>query len=254
MIDTHCHIYAEQFEDDLAEVLDRAAQAGVDHIFMPAINFDSLPKMEQIAHLEITFHKMAGIHPTDINEGTRTTEEELYGYCSQDDIVGVGETGLDYYWSDEYKSDQEQSLRIHCKVAKQLGKPIVLHNRDSTDELLNIIEDEQDGNLRGVWHSFTGLEEEGERAIDIGLALGIGGIFTFKNAGVDEAVAKLPLQHMILETDAPYLAPDPKRGKRNEPSFVKYTAQKLAEVQGFSFEKTVQITTSNALELFGISS
>ena len=253
MIDTHCHLYDDQFKGNISEVLDRAAEAGVSQIFMPAINFDSLPKMDQFCHSEITFHKMAGIHPTDINKGTRTTEEQLHDYCSQDEFVAVGETGLDYYWSDEYESEQKKSLRTHCKVAKAVGKPIVLHNRDSTGDLLDILEDEQDGNLTGVWHSFTGTANEGKRAIDLGLQLGIGGIFTFKNSGVDNAVAQLPIEQMILETDAPYLAPDPKRGKRNEPSFVKFTAQRLAEVQDITLDEVEERTDQNALQLFRVS-
>lgn len=253
MIDTHCHIYAQQFEDDIQQVLDRAAEAGVSHIFMPAINFDSLPKMDRLNHPKIQFHKMAGIHPTEINDGVTTTEEELLDHCQNNDIVAVGETGLDYYWSDNYKTDQQKSLHLHCKVAKVVGKPIILHNRESTDDLLDIIEEEQDGTLAGVWHSFTGSTEEGKRAIELGLQLGIGGIFTFKNAGVDKAVAQLPIEHMILETDAPYLAPDPKRGKRNEPGFVKYTAQRLAEVLELPLDEVLTKTDENALRLFGLN-
>jgi TatD DNase family protein len=252
MIDTHCHIYFEQFDDDIKQVLGRAADAGVTHIFMPAINFDSLPKMNQLSHPKIEFHKMAGIHPTDINEGTRTTEEELYDYCSKDDIVAVGETGLDYHWSTDHKQDQQQSLRIHCKVARTVNKPVILHNRDSTDDLLDIIEDEQDGSLLGIWHCFNGSVNEGKRAIDLGLKLGIGGVLTFKNAGVDKTVAQLPLKNMMLETDAPYLSPEPKRGKRNEPAFVKYTAQRLAEVLDIAFEEVLEKTDQNALQFFGI--
>lgn len=251
MIDTHCHIYSEQFENDIEEVLDRAAEAGVTHIFMPAINFDSLPKMDRLEHGEIEFHKMAGIHPTEINKGMSTTEEELYNYCSGDDMVGVGETGLDYHWSTEYKERQKESLHIHCRVAKALGKPIILHNRESTEDLLTIVEEEQDGSLKGIWHCFNGSVEEGKRAIGLGLELGIGGVLTFKNAGVAESVAQLPPKHMMLETDAPYLAPAPRRGERNEPAFVKYTAQKLAEVQQVSLQDILNITTGNALELFG---
>lgn len=253
MIDTHCHIYAEQFEEDLQAVLDRAAEAGVTHIFMPAINFESLPKMDALNHAVIQFHKMAGIHPTDINKGTATTEEELLDYCRQDDIVAVGETGLDYYWSDEYKAEQQKSLHLHCRVAKEVGKPVILHNRESTEDLLQIIEEEQDGSLKGVWHCFNGSVKEGKRTIDLGLELGIGGVMTFKNAGVDESVAQLPIEHMMLETDAPYLAPEPKRGKRNEPAFVQYVARRLAEVQKCNLDEVLEITDRNALELFGIS-
>lgn len=253
MIDTHCHIYSEQFDDDIRQVLDRADEAEVTQIFMPAINFDSLSKMDKLHHRKITFHKMAGIHPTEINKGVTTTEEELTEYCSRDDIIAVGETGLDYYWSSKHKEKQKQSLRLHCKVAKKVGKPVILHNRDSTSDLLNIMAQEQDGSLTGIWHCFNGSVEEGERAVELGLKLGIGGVLTFKNAGVDKTVAQLPLDAMLLETDAPYLAPAPKRGKRNEPAFIRFTAEKLAEVQGKSLEEIISVTDRNALSLFEFS-
>lgn len=251
LIDTHCHIYLEHFDEDLEEVLDRASKAGVTAIFMPAINFDSLSKMERLSHDRISFHKMAGIHPTEINEGISTSEDELFDYCSGDEMVAVGETGLDYHWSNEYKDQQKKSLRIHCKVAKAVQKPVILHNRDSTDDLLDIIEDEQNGSMTGIWHCFNGTVEEGKRAIDLGLHLGIGGVLTFKNAGVDETVTQLPLDKMLLETDAPYLAPSPKRGKRNEPAFVKLTAEKLADAMGASFEEIAARTSETAVNLFG---
>lgn len=250
MIDTHCHIYSEQFDDDLEKVLDRAAESGVTQIFMPAVNFDSIPKMDTLHHPKIVFHKMAGIHPTEINEGVGTTEEELLEYCSRDDMRAVGETGLDYYWSSDFVKEQQESLHLHCRVAKSVEKPVILHNRESTDDLLKIISKEQDGSLTGIWHCFNGSVEEGKRAIDLGLKLGIGGVLTFKNAGVDKTVAQLPLDEMLLETDAPYLAPEPRRGKRNEPAFVRYTAQKLAEVQEKPLEEIIAVTDRNALSLF----
>lgn len=253
MIDTHCHLFLEQFDDDIDEVLERAHAAGVTHILMPAIHFGSLSRMDELEHPHITLYKMAGIHPTQINEGKKTTEDELLEYCSSDDIVAVGETGLDYYWSDDYKTEQQRSLRIHCKVAKELNKPIVLHNRDSTADLLDIIQDEQDGSLRGVWHCFNGSVEEGRRTLDLGLHLGIGGIFTFKNADVDKTVAQLPLEKMMLETDAPYLAPSPKRGKRNEPAFVRFTAERLAEVKECTLEEVIRQTDHTAKQLFDLS-
>lgn len=252
MIDTHCHIYLEQFNDDIRPVLARVAQAGITHIFMPAINFDSLAAMDELHHPEIEFHKMAGIHPTEINEGVGTTEEELYEHCRKDDIVGVGETGLDYHWSTDYKTEQKESLHTHCRVAKAVDKPIILHNRESTEDLFDIIEAEQDGSLTGIWHCFNGSADEGKRAIDLGLELGIGGVLTFKNAGVDQSVAQLPLEHMMLETDAPYLAPTPKRGKRNEPGFVQYTAKRLSEVLDISLDEVLTRTDQNALHLFGV--
>lgn len=253
LIDTHCHIYSDQFEDDIDAVLDRATEAGVAHIFMPAINLDSLSKMERLQHPDITFYKMAGIHPTEINDGATTTEKELFELCTHPDIIAVGETGLDYYWSDDYKEEQKHSLQFHCEVAKALQKPIVLHNRESTGDLLDIIEKHQDGSLTGIWHCFNGSVEEGRRALDLGLHLGIGGVLTFKNAGVDESVSQLPLEKMVLETDAPYLAPTPNRGKRNEPAFVRFTAKRLAEVKEIPLAEIEDITSRNALWLFGIN-
>lgn len=259
LIDTHCHIYLNQFKNDIDSVLDRAYGAGVNNIFMPAINLDSLNQMERLfkrgnssGGRRIQFHKMIGLHPTEINEGGAITEAILFQKSQEPDIVAVGETGLDYHWSDQFKKEQKESLRLHCSVAKAVDKPIVLHNRESTADLLSIIEDEQDGNLRGIWHCFNGSAEEGRRAIDLGLHLGIGGVLTFKNAGVDKTVGRLPLEKMVLETDAPYLAPSPKRGKRNEPAFIKFTAARLAEVMDLPFEVIADRTSKTALRLFGI--
>jgi TatD DNase family protein len=252
LIDTHCHIYLEQFAEDLSEVLQRAADAGVSHIFMPAINLDSLLKMESLSHPDIEFHKMAGLHPTELNDGKFVDETALMAMCKQDEIVAVGETGLDYHWSEEFKSPQKKSLHMHCRVAKQLKKPVILHNRESTADLLDIIEDEQDAPLTGIWHCFNGSVEEGKRAIDLGLHLGIGGVLTFKNAGVDETVAQLPLDKMVLETDAPYLSPEPNRGTRNEPAFVKYTVRHLTKVMEISLSEVENSTANRALQLFDI--
>lgn len=253
LTDTHCHIYLDDFEEDRSAVLDRAAEAGVAHIFMPAINFGSLDQMDQLSHPAIRFHRMAGIHPTEINKGVEAEERELLERCRKGAIVAVGETGLDYHWSTDYKREQKESLRLHCRVARATGKPVILHNRGSTGDLLDIIEEQQDGSLEGIWHCFNGSVGEGRRALDLGLHLGIGGVLTFKNAGVDAAVAELPLERMVLETDAPYLSPEPNRGERNEPSFIRHTAARLAEVMAISPGELARETSATALELFGIS-
>ncbi|MFU8860617.1 MAG: TatD family hydrolase [Cyclonatronaceae bacterium] len=252
MIDTHCHIYLEQFSTDIDQVLDRAHAAGVRAILMPAIDFDSIPEMERLDHYGITFFKMAGVHPCEIKGSRPRIERLLMEHASRDDMLAVGETGLDYYWSKEYIGEQQESLRKHCRVAKTVKKPVVLHNRDATADLLKIIGEEQDGSLSGVWHCFNGSIDEGLRAIDLGLALGIGGVITFKNAGVDKTVSKLPVHSLLLETDAPYLAPVPYRGTRNEPSYVKLIAQKFSDVLGLTFEEVVTKTSDNAQRLFGI--
>lgn len=252
MIDTHCHIYLDDFKPDIKEVLDRAGEAGVGKILMPAIDFHSLKAMEQLNHPDISFYKMAGVHPCEIKEKRIKLARRLAEWASRDDIIGIGETGLDYYWSTDYIEEQKQSLRIHCDVAKDTDKPIILHNREASADLFRIIEEAQDGRLRGIWHCFNGSVEEGKRAIDLGLILGIGGVTTFKNAGVDKSVSQLPVESMVLETDAPYLAPAPKRGKRNEPAFMKYTASKLALIKDLDPVEVDRITTENALRFFRI--
>jgi len=252
LTDTHSHLYLDAFKDDIDSVLNRAAKADIRTILLPAIDWISLDQMDQLHHDQIKFHKMMGIHPCEVDLSRSDEEERLLEVSSMDQFVGVGETGLDYYWSTEFIENQKESLRMHCRVAREVNKPIVLHNRDATDDLLQIIDEEQDGDLTGVWHCFTGTEEEGKRAIDLGLHLGVGGVATFKNAGVGEVVAKMPLDKLILETDAPYLSPAPKRGKRNEPAFMRYTAEKLAVLKDKSLEEIAEKTTGNAIELFNL--
>jgi len=252
LTDTHSHLYLDQFKEDLDEVLTRAADAGIAHIFLPAIDWNSIEQMANLSHNRISFYKMMGVHPCDVKSSRLDEEVKLAETCSLPEIVGVGETGLDYYWSTDHINHQKESLRMHCRVAKSVQKPIVLHNRDSTEDLLDIIEEQQDGSLSGVWHCFTGTEDEGKRALDLGLYLGIGGVSTFKNAGVDAVVKKMPLDRLILETDAPYLSPAPKRGKRNEPAFMAYTAKNLARLNDLELDEIAEITTKNAFNLFGI--
>ena len=250
MIDTHCHLYLKQFKDNYDAVMERAAEAGLTDILMPAIDFDSIKAMDDLPEGPVCLHKMAGVHPCEINNSRCNLEASLLAACAEKDIIAVGETGLDYYWSRDFVEEQKISLRRHCKVAKTLKKPIVLHNRESTEDLLEIIAEEQDGSLTGVWHCFNGTVEEGRRAVDLGLYLGIGGVLTFKNAGVDAVVANMPHDRLILETDAPYLAPAPHRGKRNEPSYTKLVAEKLADVFGVSLEEIDELTSANARRLF----
>ncbi len=253
LIDTHCHLYLDQFKDDIDEVLNRSFREGISHIFLPAIDWNSINEMDNLHHPNVSFYKMAGIHPCSVEENLPIDENRLYELCSSDDFVGVGETGLDYYWSTDFVKEQKESLHLHCRVAKETSKPIVLHNRESTTDLLDLIEEEQDASLKGVWHCFTGTVEEGKRALDLGLHLGIGGVSTFKNAGVDKVVAQMPLDKLILETDAPYLAPVPHRGKRNEPSYIRDIAKNLAGLKKMSLEEIAEITTKNAFQLFGLN-
>ena len=257
MIDTHAHIYLSQFDGDLHEMLNRAESVGITQILMPAIDFESEELMNSIISrygrdTKIALHRMAGIHPCDVSGPI--DEDRLLDWCSKPESIAIGETGLDYYWSTEHVSDQKKSLQIHCRIAKSLNKPIVLHNRDSSTDLLDLIESEQNGSLRGVWHCFTGTVDEGKRAIDMGFQLGIGGVVTFKNGGVDKTVKQLDLKHFILETDSPYLAPTPHRGKRNEPMYTQLIGIKLSEIFDVSLSEIDRITSLNARELFSLDS
>ena len=265
MIDTHAHIFLDEFSDDIELALARAYDIGVRHILMPGIDTSSVGKMDELMgrftdEASIPkMHPMVGIHPCDVSElcvdnpdWTSNVQNILAEVGSRDDILAIGETGLDYYWSKDAESDQKTSLEIHFEASKSLKKPIVLHNRESTKDLLDMVEAHQDGNLRGVWHCFNGSLDEGLRAINLGLHLGIGGVITFKNAGVADIVAKLPIESLILETDSPYLTPTPFRAKRNEPAYLSYVAEKLSLIKDTSVEEIVQKTTQNATVLFGL--
>lgn len=253
LTDTHSHLYLSDFSEDLDAVLKRAEDAGVRAIFLPAIDRDSLPEMESLPDHRIRFYMMAGLHPCSVGNTNPFSETELLDLCNRPDIFGVGETGLDYYWSRDFIPEQKENLRMHCRVAKAVGKPVVLHNRESTADLLDLIEDEQDGTLTGVWHCFSGSLPEAKRAIELGLYLGVGGVSTYRKSGVGEVVSALPVEKLILETDAPYLSPVPHRGKRNEPSFLLYIAEHLAELKEMSTDEIAEITTRNAETLFRVS-
>lgn len=248
--DTHCHLYVDEFREDLDDVMDRAAKANVREIFLPSINLASMEAMASLGHDQIRFYSMAGLHPCEVKEEVTATLDQMEAWIDRSEIVAVGETGLDYYWSRDHVESQKRSLRRHCRWSRESGKPIVLHNRDSTTDLLDLIEEEQDGRLTGVWHCFTGTREEAVRAMDLGLYLGVGGVSTFKNAGVGEVVADLPLGRLLLETDAPWLSPAPHRGERNEPCRIADIARHLARRKEIDLQEVANQTTRNAWNLF----
>lgn len=253
LVDTHCHIYHHRFDQDIKECLIRSRDAGVRRILMPAIDRSSTQKMQQLPEVSgLELLPMAGIHPCDVHESDLLTVDELTQWATQSKAVGIGETGLDYYWSKEFIELQKQSLRIHFEVAKSLQLPVVLHNRESTSDFLDEVEKAQDGRLTGVWHCFNGSVEEGKRAIDAGLYLGLGGVITFKKGGMDAVIPHLPVDRFILETDAPFLAPTPHRGKRNEPAYIPLVLAKLAEYTQMTEAELAAITTQNAENLFNL--
>ena len=250
-IDTHAHVYDEQFKDDLPNVLERCQEAEVATVYMPNLDHTSVDAM---LALEERYPDqcvaMMGLHPSSVK---KDFERELYQveeWLSKRSFAAVGEIGLDYYWDTTFKEQQQEALRIQIELAKKHGRPIVLHTRDSTEDTLAIVE-EYASDLTGVFHCFGGTVDEAKRITALGFYLGLGGVSTFKKAGMDQVIPHLDRQYVVLETDSPYLAPVPHRGKRNEPSYIPLIAQRVADLWEVEIKEVEQQTTKNAQRLFG---
>lgn len=251
MIDTHAHLYSDQFDGDRAEMISRAINAGVTRLYLPNIDSESIQGM---LDLEMAFPQhcfaMMGLHPGHVNDHYQKELKLVEEWLAKRPFCAVGEIGLDYYWSLEHVEQQKEAFRTQIRWAKELNIPIVVHARDSLDDVISIIGEEQNGNLTGVLHCFSGTLEQAKAGIDLGFMLGVGGVLTYKKSGMDQVISNLDLAHLVLETDAPYLPPVPHRGKRNESSFLQHIAEKLAEVKGTTFDTVDKITSENALKLF----
>lgn len=251
-IDTHSHIYCEEFSSDRNEAIVRARQSGIDRVVLPNIDSSSIRPM-----LDLTdsgpgyFYPLIGIHPTSVKEDFRKELEIIEYWLYKRKFYGIGEIGIDLYWDKSFLQEQTEVFGIQIDWAKQLNIPVAVHVRDSFVEVMEVLLNKKDDSLRGVFHSFTGTIEDAGQIIDLGFKIGIGGIVTFKNSGLDSVVAKINLEHILLETDSPWLAPVPNRGKRNECSFLPSIASKVAELHNVTIEEVAQITTHNASELFG---
>ena len=252
LIDTHAHIYLSQFEDDIDEVMKRASRTGVEKILLPNIDLESVPQMKNLVQqYPDTCIGMMGLHPCSVDENYIQVLDSLEKELRDGEYIAVGEIGIDLYWDKTFLAQQKDAFRIQINWAKELGLPIAIHARDSFDEIFEVLDAENDDKLSGVLHCFTGTTEQAQRLIDYGdFKLGIGGVYTFKNSGLKEALAPISLDHLILETDAPYLAPVPYRGKRNEPSYTRLVVEKMAEVYGQSISEVEKITSMNAQQLF----
>ncbi|WP_338236103.1 TatD family hydrolase [Persicobacter diffluens] len=251
LIDTHAHIYLEQFKEDRKEMIAAAKAAGIGRIYMPNIDVASIASMMELQQEYPDYcFPMMGLHPCDVKEDYKAQLETMRAWFDRFPFAAVGEIGTDLYWDKTTLDIQLEALRIQIGWAKELDLPVVLHCRDSFTETIEVVEAEQDGRLRGVFHCFTGSIADAQRAIDCGFMLGMGGVSTFKNGGMDKVIPSLDLQHLILETDAPYLAPVPHRGKRNEPAYVRLVADRVAELQSIPVEEVAEITTENAMRLF----
>ena len=251
-IDTHAHLYTEAFDEDRDEMIERALEAGVDHFFLPAIDSSYIPAMKALkAAYPDRMSLMAGLHPTHVGPGFEKELERVESELRAGGYVAVGEIGIDLYWDQSLLEEQTRAFRHQIGLAKKFGLPIVIHCRDAFDEIFEVLEREKDDRLYGIFHCFTGTENQARRAISLNMKLGIGGVVTFKNGGIDQFLQHIPLAHIVLETDAPYLAPVPYRGKRNESAYIRCVSRRLAEIYKTSEAEIAAITTANSKAVFG---
>jgi len=253
MIDTHAHIYASEFDNDRDQVVERALAQGVEKILLPNIDLDSIEPMLQTeaAYPEIC-RSMMGLHPCYVGGNVKQTLEIIHSWFAKHNFIAVGEIGIDLYWDKTYKAEQEMAFTTQLNWAKEMKLPVVIHTRDSIQETLALLEKEQDGSLSGVFHCFGGSVEEAKAINDLGFHLGLGGVTTFKNGGMDKVIPHLDMDFVILETDCPYLAPVPHRGKRNEPSYIPLVAERIASLREFSIDDVQAMTNRNANRLFAL--
>lgn len=251
MIDTHSHIYGPEFDDDRADVLQRAMQAGVDKVLLPNINEESIASMLQVAgEYPGVCYPMMGLHPEDVKEDWSEVLDRME--AKLDGMIAVGEVGLDFYWDSTFRKEQIDAFERQIYWAKEHGLPLVVHMRKAEQELLEAMERHKSDGLRGVFHCFGGSKETAARMLKHeGFVLGIGGVVTFKNSRLAETLRHVPLDRIVLETDAPYLAPVPCRGKRNEPSYVVHVAKFLSNIYDVSLEEVNAVTNSTVGRVFG---
>jgi len=254
LTDTHTHIYLDDFSEDRDAMLQRSFDEGVDRFFLPNIDLDSIDLVKGLARAyPEKIWPMMGLHPCSVDENWSSVLDSIESELrANKDYVAVGEIGLDLYWDKSTLPWQVAAFKRQISWAKELNLPIVIHCRESFNEIFDVLEEEQDGTLKGVLHCFTGTEAQANRCIELGMMIGLGGVLTFKNSGLDKAVKNISMEHIVLETDSPYLAPTPHRGKRNESSYIRLVAEKLAEVKDLSVEEIAMITTANSKILFQV--
>ena len=251
LIDTHTHVYDHQFSLDRNEAMQRALDAGVGMMLLPNVDASTIvPMLEVHEQYPDCTRVMMGLQPEEVKEDYKDVLSQMEMELERGIYVGVGEVGLDFYWDATFEKEQLDAFETQLDWAKQLHLPLSIHCRNAFDKMVKILEHKQDGGLRGIMHCFTGTEDEAKVYLELGFHLGLGGVTTYKNCGVKDFLPNLPLDRIVLETDAPYLAPVPCRGKRNEPAFLVHTAQKIAEILQIPVEELASVTTENVQLLF----
>ena len=251
--DTHTHLYSEAFAEDRTEMIQRAIDSNVTRFFIPAIDSTYTESMLQ---LEEDFpeyvYLMMGLHPTSVKDNYKEELRLVEDFLAKRKFCAIGEIGIDLYWDTSTLDIQIEAFRRQINLAKQYKLPIVIHCREAFDEIFEVLETERSDDLFGIFHCFTGTLEQAQKAISYNMKLGIGGVVTFKNGKIDQFINQIELKHIVLETDAPYLAPKPYRGKRNESAYINKVLEKLAELYNTSVEDIANITTKNSKAIFGI--
>ena len=253
MTDTHTHLYIEAFNEDREEVVNNAIDAGVSRFFIPAIDSSYTESMLELEkRFPDNIFLMMGLHPTHVKDNYREELDHVEAMLNSKKFYAVGEIGIDLYWDKTYFEQQRKAFAFQIELAKKHGLPIVIHCRESFDEIIEVLDEVGIEDLKGIFHCFTGTLEQAQQAIDRNMKLGIGGVVTFKNGKIDTYLDQIDLQHIVLETDAPYLAPAPYRGKRNESAYLLHVLQKLSDIYGLEQEDIARITTENSREIFGV--
>lgn len=252
-VDTHTHIYDKEFDADRTEVVQSAVENGVQMMLLPNVDVTTIaPMLDTFEHFSDHCRMMMGLQPEEVRDDYKTVLARIEKELERDIYIGVGEIGLDFYWDAIFEKQQIEAFEVQLDWAKQLGLPLSIHCRNAFEKMVKILEKKQDGDLRGVMHCFNGTLDEAKTYLDLGFHLGLGGVITYKSCHVRDFLAEIPLERIVLETDAPYLAPVPHRGKRNEPVFIVDTAQKIAEILNITIEQVASATTNNAKSLFNI--
>lgn len=250
LIDTHCHLYLDEFKTDFADVMARAKHDGVQKFYLPAIDSNYLNAMFELEAQYPECIAMAGLHPCSVKENYKDELKIVEQLLSKRKFIALGEIGLDFYWDKRFTAEQYEAFEIQMHWALQHKQPIVIHTRNAMQETIDFVKPFAAKGLQGIFHCFSGNYQNANEIIEMGFLLGIGGVLTYKNAGLQPVIAQVDLKHLVLETDAPYLTPVPYRGKRNESSYLVYIAEKVAEIKNVSVEEVAAITTANAEKIF----
>lgn len=251
--DTHTHLYSEEFNDDREAMVKRAIDARVKRLFLPNIDIKSIqPMLDLVWKFPDHCFPMMGLHPCSVDEHVEAHLFQIQKWFKKRKFYAVGEIGLDFYWSLEFKEQQIMAFKKQIQWAIQMDLPINIHSRNSTDEVIAILQEMKHPLLRGIFHCFSGNAQQAKQVTELGFYLGIGGVLTYKKSELPDAIADIDLQHLVLETDAPYLSPVPYRGKRNESAYIVNIAEKLAELKNTTVEKVANITTENSMKIYGV--